>query len=105
MGAGALEALRVRLQRPPVACEEDAHAAEEEEMSEPKQRFLPIDVLRGLVMVLMSIDHASENFNRGRLMTDSVFFWKVGTQLPADQFLTRWMTHLCAPTFVFLAGT
>jgi len=74
-------------------------------MSEPKQRFLPIDVLRGLVMVLMSIDHASENFNRGRIMGDSIFFWKPGSPLPMDQFLTRWMTHLCAPTFVFLAGT
>jgi len=67
-------------------------------------RFVPIDVLRGFVMVLMSIDHASEVFNKGRLLTDSFFFWKPGTPLPLDQFLTRWMTHLCAPTFVFLAG-
>lgn len=56
-------------------------------------------------MVLMSIDHGSELFNRGRVFTDSIMFWKPGTPLPLDQFLTRWMTHLCAPTFVFLAGT
>lgn len=55
-------------------------------------------------MVLMSIDHASEAFNEGRAITDSFFFWKPGTPLPEAQFLTRWMTHLCAPTFVFLAG-
>jgi uncharacterized membrane protein len=67
-------------------------------------RFVPIDVLRGFVMVLMSIDHGSEVFNKGRVFSDSIMFWKPGTPLPLDQFLTRWMTHLCAPTFVFLAG-
>ncbi len=67
-------------------------------------RFPAIDVLRGLVMVLMTIDHASETFNRGRVFTDSVMFWKPGSGLPVAQFLTRWITHLCAPTFVLLAG-
>lgn len=73
-------------------------------MAKGPARFVPIDVLRGFVMVLMSIDHASEMFNRGRIFSDSIMFWKPGTALPLDQFLTRWMTHLCAPTFVFLAG-
>jgi uncharacterized membrane protein len=67
-------------------------------------RFPAIDVMRGLVMVLMTIDHASETFNHGRVFTDSVMFWKPGSGLPVAQFLTRWMTHLCAPTFVLLAG-
>ena len=67
-------------------------------------RFPAIDVMRGLVMVLMTIDHASETFNRDRVFTDSVMFWKPGSGLPVAQFLTRWMTHLCAPTFVMLAG-
>ena len=60
--------------------------------------------MRGLVMVLMTVDHASESLNRGRLFTDSIFFWKPGSALPAAQFFTRWMTHLCAPTFVLVAG-
>lgn len=68
-------------------------------------RVNAIDVLRGLVMVLMSVDHASETFNRGRLFTDAVWVYTPGTPLPAAQFFTRWMTHLCAPTFVALAGT
>lgn len=68
-------------------------------------RVAAIDVLRGLVMVLMSIDHASHEFNAGQLFTDSVLFYKPGTPLPAAQFFTRWITHLCAPTFVALAGT
>jgi len=63
-----------------------------------------LDWLRGVVMVLMTIDHASGAFNAGRLMTDSAGMYHPGMPLPAAQFLTRWITHLCAPTFVFLAG-
>jgi uncharacterized membrane protein len=61
--------------------------------------------MRGLVMVLMALDHASQAFNTGRLLTDGAFFYTPGRPLPLDQFLTRWITHICAPTFVFLAGT
>jgi len=67
-------------------------------------RQLPFDWLRGLVMVLMTIDHASGEFNAGRVFTDATFMYRPGMELPLDQFLTRWITHLCAPTFVFLAG-
>ena len=56
-------------------------------------------------MVLMAIDHSSDAFNAGRMFTDAAFMWHPGTPLPAAQFLTRWITHICAPTFVFLAGT
>src|SRR5262249_59055768 len=55
-------------------------------------------------MVLMTIDHASGEFNAGRLFTDATFMYHPGMELPVAQFLTRWITHLCAPTFVFLAG-
>jgi uncharacterized membrane protein len=67
-------------------------------------RQLPFDWLRGLVMVLMTIDHASGEFNAGRLFTDAASMYRPGTHLDLAQFLTRWITHLCAPTFVFLAG-
>jgi uncharacterized membrane protein len=67
-------------------------------------RVLAMDRLRGLVMVLMAVDHASGVFNAGRVVTDGPTLWRPGTTLPAGQFLTRWVTHLCAPTFVFLAG-
>jgi uncharacterized membrane protein len=70
----------------------------------PEQRLPALDVMRGLVMILMAVDHASATFNAGRLVTDSMFMWKPGGALPVDQFLTRWITHLCAPTFVLLAG-
>jgi uncharacterized membrane protein len=66
-------------------------------------RLLALDWMRGLVMVLMTVDHASGAFNAGRLVTDSATLDR--QPLPLADFLTRWMTHICAPTFVFLAGT
>ena len=78
------------------------------------RRIAAIDWMRGFVMVLMTVDHASLSFNAGRLATDSAYLldpatgaaaWVSGTELPLAQFLTRWITHLCAPTFLFLSGT
>ena len=69
-----------------------------------RSRLLPVDWVRGLVMVLMTVDHASASFNRGRLVLDSAQTYVPGTALPAAQFFIRWMTHLCAPTFLFLSG-
>jgi uncharacterized membrane protein len=74
------------------------------EQNPAPRRLLALDQLRGMVMVLMTIDHASEWLNEGRFVTDASWFWKPGTPIPTDQFLLRWITHLCAPTFVFLAG-
>lgn len=77
-------------------------------------RLAAIDWMRGAVMVLMAIDHASQTWNAGRLNADSAYLlnpatgaplWLPGSPLPLDQFLTRWITHLCAPTFLFLSGT
>jgi uncharacterized membrane protein len=68
-------------------------------------RLVALDWMRGLVMVLMAVDHSSDAFNAGRLFTDAASMWHPGAPLPAAQFLTRWITHLCAPTFLFLAGT
>jgi uncharacterized membrane protein len=67
-------------------------------------RLLGIDVVRGIVMVLMTLDHASSAFNAGRIMSDSAAAAPAGLVLDPLQFLTRWVTHLCAPTFVMLAG-
>ena len=67
--------------------------------NEPTDRNEAIDLLRGLVMVIMVLDHARD-------------FWGGFTPTPTDLdsttmplFFTRWITHLCAPVFVFLAGT
>ena len=82
-------------------------------MSQAKERLVAIDWLRGFVMMVMAVDHASVIFNAGRTAIDSpypieAFFepaWVPGSPLPAAQFFTRWITHLCAPTFLFLSGT
>jgi uncharacterized membrane protein len=62
--------------------------------------------MRGLVMVLMVIDHASMAYDGHHVAEDSALYAGANTMaLPAAEFFTRWITHLCAPTFVFLAGT
>lgn len=68
-------------------------------------RIASIDWMRGIVMILMALDHASGMFNEGRLFADSILLYETGTIFATDQFLTRWITHICAPTFIFLAGT
>ena len=70
-----------------------------------QHRYVALDWMRGIVMVLMAVDHASGAYNKGRLFTDSIFLYQPGMELPAPQFFTRWITHICAPTFLFLAGT
>jgi uncharacterized membrane protein len=69
------------------------------------QRIAAIDWLRGWVMILMTLDHTSWFFNADRIFADSVLLYETGSLFTTDQFLTRWVTHICAPTFVFLAGT
>ena len=70
----------------------------------PQYRLPAIDALRGAVMVLMAVDHASFAFNAGRYVTDAADWYQPGSMIPTVQFLVRWITHICAPTFVFLAG-
>ena len=63
-------------------------------------RLTNIDMLRGLVIVIMALDHVRD------------FFMMGGVQDPMSQadvspglYFTRWVTHFCAPVFVYLAGT
>lgn len=77
-------------------------------------RLLAIDWMRGIVMILMTLDHASQFWNAGRTSADSAYLkvwgtgdpvWVASTPIDTAQFFTRFVTHLCAPTFLFLAGT
>ncbi|HVF40700.1 MAG TPA: heparan-alpha-glucosaminide N-acetyltransferase domain-containing protein [Gemmatimonadaceae bacterium] len=58
----------------------------------PRKRIASIDIIRGAVMVLMAIDHVR-------------VFAGVPTYGTPPVFFTRWVTHFCAPVFIFLAGT
>ncbi len=69
------------------------------------KRIASIDWMRGFVMVLMVLDHVSMAYNANHDSSDSAALYVTGTPLPAFEFFTRWISHICAPVFVFLAGT
>lgn len=69
------------------------------------KRIAAIDWMRGFVMILMVVDHVSMAYNAQHNSTDSAALYVSGSPLPDIAFFTRWISHLCAPVFVFLAGT
>src|ERR1700744_1424913 len=63
-----------------------------------KQRIHSIDIVRGLIMIIMTLDHTRDFLHIAgpsptNMQTTTVIL-----------FFTRWITHFCAPTFVFLSG-
>ena len=68
-------------------------------MTDPARRIESVDLVRGLIIVLMALDHTRDFF--GDLAADPT---AMATTTPG-LFFTRWITHLCAPAFFLLTGT
>lgn len=68
--------------------------------TEIKKRIASIDILRGLVMLFMAVDHVRERIFYHQPVSDPMTLDSTSTEL----FFTRMTAHLCAPVFVFLTG-
>ncbi len=65
-----------------------------------QKRIESIDLLRGIIMIIMALDHSRDYFHNKALVEDPL---SLATTTPF-LFFTRWITHFCAPIFLFLSG-
>lgn len=72
----------------------------EDRPAPPKKRIYSVDLLRGIVMMIMMLDHTRDFVHAGALLSDPTD----PATTTAAIFFTRWITHYCAPIFVFLSG-
>jgi uncharacterized membrane protein len=66
----------------------------------PRQRQVALDALRGAIMIVMALDHTRDFFHAGAMTFSPEDLSRTTPAL----FFTRWVTHICAPVFMFAAG-
>ena len=64
-----------------------------------RQRVDSVDVVRGVIMIVMALDHTRDFFGGASIDPTNL------ATTTAPLFLTRWITHICAPVFCLLTGT
>jgi len=84
---------------PRIAASKNDPAAATEAVIPKRFRLESVDVVRGVIMILMALDHTRDFFGQTSFSpTDP-------TQTTIPLFFTRWVTHFCAPVFFLLTGT
>src|SRR6476619_4901253 len=68
--------------------------------SPTRARVPSVDALRGLIMIIMALDHVRDYFHESATKFQPDALARTTTAL----FFTRWITHFCAPVFMFTAG-
>src|SRR3954464_7939166 len=66
--------------------------------SPARRRIDSVDLLRGIIMIIMALDHTRDYFGDAAVNPQNL------AQTTVPLFFTRWITHLCAPTFFLLTG-
>ena len=72
----------------------------EQESEKLRRRIYSVDLLRGIVMMIMLLDHTRDYVHAAAMHFDPTDL----SQTTVPLFFTRWITHFCAPVFVLLSG-
>lgn len=79
---------------------QNRHNSNRMEIKTDQHRIASIDLVRGIIIILMALDHVRDYFHQYSYLHDPMAF----EYTSAPIFFTRWITHFCAPSFMLLSG-